>query len=75
MGSSASFLLRGGELIYIELRKTKNKCMADEQFNQANNKRNITKTKRKQRKKQTTTVTTTTTQKYKQSLRNSRNKL
>ena len=67
MGSSASFLRIGGELIYIELRKTRNKCMADEQFNQVNNKRNKTKTKRKQRKKQTTTVTTTTTttQKYK----------
>ena len=37
MGSSTSFLLIGGELIYIQLKKKKKKCMADEQFHEANN--------------------------------------
>ena len=54
MGSPTSLLLTltGGELIYIQLKK-KHKCMADEQTDQASNKRDITKNKTKQTNKQT----------------------
>ena len=40
MGSQTSLWRIGGELIYIQLEKKKekkNKCMADEQFHEANN--------------------------------------
>jgi len=42
MASSTSFRPIGGELICIQLREGK-KCMADEQFHQANNKLDIIK--------------------------------
>ena len=52
MGSSTSFLLIGGKLIYIQLGRRK-KSMADEQFHQANNKWDIPKTQEEKKKKQT----------------------
>ena len=60
MGSSTSFLLIGGELIYIQLseKKKNNVCQANN-FTQANNKWDIIKKKKKEEtNKQTTTRTT-----------------
>ena len=55
MGSSTCLFLIGGELIYIQL-KNNNKCMADDQFYQANNKQKKTKRKQTKQNKQTKTT-------------------